>query len=84
MATTAIQLAQYTLNLSVALQNQQIQGQAEPATKGDIVAICGALSMLAEAVLVAEGSIPNGGTVPNSLLTGKYSAVVSGTTPIQV
>jgi len=85
VATTVAALGQYALNVAIAIQNQQLNGQAEPATKGDIVAICGALALLAEAILVDNNTgSSGGGTIPNSLVTGKYSTVYASTTPIQV
>ena len=77
MATQAA-LAQYALNTAIALQGALLNGQAEPATKGDLMAVLGAIAVLAEAVINAGG-----GTIPNSMLTGKYSAVASTTAPIQ-
>jgi hypothetical protein len=75
---TQAQLAQYALNVSLALQNEIINGQTEPGTKGGIVALSGAVAMLAEAILNAGGPT----TIPGSLTTGKWSYNQSTTAPI--
>jgi hypothetical protein len=77
MATQA-QLAQYAINYAVAKQNAILQASAEHDTKGVIVGLLGMINLLAQAILNNGG-----GTIPNSLLTGAYSAAQSPTAPIQ-
>jgi hypothetical protein len=83
VANTATQLAQYALNISVPMQNAYLNGQFEPGTKGDFVTLLGAITLLAEAVIAINNSNTGGGTIPGSLLTGKWSAVQSPAAPIQ-
>jgi hypothetical protein len=75
---TQAQLAQYALNIAVAAQNQFIEGQTEPAAPGNFKVLYAAVILLAQAVLNSGG-----GTIPASLLTGKWSAQQSTTAPIQ-
>lgn len=76
MASQA-QLAQYAINIAIAMQAQLQNGQAEPASRGNLTALCGAVVALSQAVLNNSG-----GTIPGSLLTGKYSVAQSPTAPI--
>jgi hypothetical protein len=84
MANTATQLGQYALNVAVAVQEQIITGQVEGASKGLWTTVFGCIILLAEAVIVINNSSTGGGTIPNALITGKYSATQPSTTAIQV
>jgi hypothetical protein len=82
---TPVQLAQYALNIAIAEQQQFLLGQVESPSKGGIVTILGILALLAEAIIVDNNTgVTGGGTIPNAILTGKYSSTASATAPIQV
>ena len=82
---TPTQLAQFALNAAVALQNQIITGQTEVPSKGQVQTVLGICALLAEALLVLNSTAnTGGGTIPNTLLTGKYSVTVPSTTNVQV
>jgi hypothetical protein len=83
VATSSVTLAQYALNIAIPLQQQMLQGAAEPATKGDYIAVLGAIACLAESLIIINNASTGGGTIPNSLLTGKYSVTQPSTSAIQ-
>ena len=77
-------LGQYAVNVALAVQSQITTGQEQPLNKGNINALCGAIVLLGEALVALNNSTAAGGTIPNSLLSGRYSSPYSATAPIVV
>jgi hypothetical protein len=75
---TQTTLCGYAINTAVAMQNALLAGASEPSTKGDIVLLLGLVNLLAQAILNNGG-----GTIPASMLTGRFSATQSSTSAIQ-